>query len=79
MDSYYSDYSGSSKITEYLLSSKPVVINNQGALNSDIKPFLNIVENTNTEYLVKYIIEFSKILNTKEIKDKCKKRSKICD
>lgn len=73
INEYSSKYASSCKLFEYLLSSKPVVTNEHGALSKNLKPFLNIAKSTDTEYLKDYIINLSKKLNSKEVKEKCKK------
>lgn len=70
---YYANYAGSSKITEYLLSGNPIITNEHGALDEKLKPYLNVVKSTDSDYLKEYIINLSKSLNSAKMLDKCKK------
>lgn len=71
---YQYEYAGSSKIIEYMLSKTPIVTNkNSSFVNNNFKlePYLNVCVCENARELAQYLIDISKILNSKQVKQRC--------
>ncbi|MEG1793255.1 MAG: glycosyltransferase [Bacilli bacterium] len=65
---YHSKYSMSSKLFEYLLSGTPVIVNDHEAMQKEIRPYLNIIKNTEPDTIINLIENPPKDLKAKSKK-----------
>jgi len=67
---YYSTYAASGKLVEYLLSGTPILTPDIGAISRKIKPYLNFLDNQDTETIVNKLNEMSNTKSLSELRDK---------
>jgi|GEM_PF-5844927 len=67
---YYAKYAATGKLIEYLLSGTPVLAANIQATNSELKKYMNMLENQEVEYVCEALRECAKEDRYKEIKKK---------
>ena len=67
---YYAKYAATGKLIEYLLSGTPVIAPDIQATNEELKRYMNMLENQETDYICGVLRECAKEERYKEIKKK---------